>query len=274
MTGSAGRVAIVTGGGSGIGAAICRRFSADGMSVIVADRDAGGAESVARSIAEAGGRALPRTLDVTVEAEVEAMAAEAVARFGSLDVLVASAGIGIQKPMLDTTLAEFEAIIAVNLTGVFLCGRAAAKAMRARGHGRIINIASVAGLRGVPGRAAYSSSKGGVISLTQVMAVEFGPYGITVNAIAPGPIETALTQRMHTEETRRAYVGASPLHRYGTLDELAATASFLASEEASYVTGQTLAVDGGMAAAGPLFDVQGGESAGAAEQASRAGAAR
>jgi NAD(P)-dependent dehydrogenase (short-subunit alcohol dehydrogenase family) len=254
---SRARVAIVTGGGSGIGAEICRRLFADGMSIVVADRDGGNAESVAKSITDSGGKAVACTVDVTKESDVASMTREAVERFGSLDVLVASAGIGIQKLLVDTTLAEFESIIAVNLIGVFLCGRAAAKVMLEGRYGRIINISSGAGLRGVPGRSAYASSKGGVISLTQVMAVELGPLGITVNAIAPGPIETALTQRMHTEETRSAYVKASPLHRYGTLDEVAAAASFLASEEASYVTGQTLAVDGGMTIAGPLFNVGG-----------------
>ncbi|TDR93424.1 SDR family NAD(P)-dependent oxidoreductase [Enterovirga rhinocerotis] len=252
MAQAAGRVAIVTGGGSGIGAEICRRFAQDGLSVVVADRDAANAESVAASIG-AGARA--RTLDVVDEAAVDALVKETAEAFGRLDVMVTSAGIGIQKSMLETTEAEFRRILDINVTGMFLCGRAAARVMVGQGSGRIINIASVAGMRGVPGRVAYSASKGGVIAMTKVMAVELGEHGITVNAIAPGPIETALTERMHTDATRAAYNAASPLGRYGTLAELAAAAAFLASEEASYVTGQTLAVDGGMGVAGPLFKV-------------------
>jgi NAD(P)-dependent dehydrogenase (short-subunit alcohol dehydrogenase family) len=252
MTRAEGRIAIVTGGGSGIGAEICRRFAADGMSVVVADRDAGNAASVAEEI---GAKASSCTLDVADEAAVDAMVADAAGRHGRLDVIVTSAGIGIQKSMLETTAEEFRRILDVNVAGMFLCGRAAARVMVKQGSGRIINIASVAGMRGVPGRVAYSASKGGVIAMTQVMAVELGPHGITANAIAPGPIETALTARMHTDETRKAYNAASPLGRYGTLAELAAAAAFLASEEASYVNGHTIVVDGGMGVAGPLFKV-------------------
>ena len=252
---AARRVAVVTGGGSGIGAAICERFGSDGMAVVVADRDAGNAQRIAAEITAKGGEAAAVPMDVADPASVEQAMAEAEARFGSLDVMVASAGIGIQKSMLETTFEDWNTILAVNLTGVFLCGKAAAARMAPRGFGRIINISAVAGLRGIPGRCAYGASKGGVNTLTQVMAVEFGPLGITVNAIAPGPINTPLTDRMHTDATRRAYTNAMPLRRYGTLSEAAGVASFLASDDASFVTGHTLPVDGGMAAAGPSFDV-------------------
>ena len=252
---AARRVAVVTGGGSGIGAAICARFAADGLAVIVADRDAENAGRVAADIAATGGEAAAATMDAADPASVEQAMAQAETQFGSLDVMVASAGIGIQKSMLETTFAEWNAIIAVNLTGVFLCGQAAAARMAPRGFGRIINISAVAGMRGIPGRCAYGASKGGVNSLTQVMAVEFGAFGITVNAIAPGPINTPLTDRMHTEATRRAYTDAMPLRRYGTLAEAAGVASFLASDDAAFVTGHVLPVDGGMAAAGPSFHV-------------------
>ncbi len=247
------RVAVVTGGGSGIGAAICRRFAADGLAVVVADRDDEGARRIAGEIGAQGGQAAAQTADVAKPEQVDAVMALAVDRFGSIDVMVASAGIGIQKPMLETTLDEWNAILSVNLTGVFLCGKAAAALMAPRRRGRIINISSVAGMRGIPGRCAYGASKGGVISLTEVMAVELGPLGITVNAIAPGPINTPLTDRMHTDETRRAYTDGMPLHRYGTLSEVAGAASFLASDDSAFVTGHTLPVDGGMAAAGPSF---------------------
>ncbi len=252
---AARRVAVVTGGGSGIGAAICARFAADGMAVVVADRDADNARRIAADIAAKGGEAAAAVMDVADPASVEQAMAHAETQFGSLDVMVASAGIGIQKSMLETTFDEWNAIIAVNLTGVFLCGKAAAARMAPRGFGRIINISSVAGMRGIPGRSAYGASKGGVNTLTQVMAVEFGAFGITVNAIAPGPINTPLTDRMHTDATRRAYTDAMPLRRYGTLAEAAGVASFLASDDAAFVTGHTLPVDGGMAASGPSFHV-------------------
>ena len=249
------RVAVVTGGASGIGAAVCDRFAADGLAVVAADRDMANAERVSADIVARGGDAAAVMLDAADPASVEQAMAFAETRFGSLDVLVASAGIGIQKSMLETTFEEWNSIIAVNLTGVFLCGKAAAARMAPRGFGRIINISSVAGMRGIPGRCAYGASKGGVNSLTQVMAVEFGAFGITVNAIAPGPINTPLTDRMHTDATRRAYTDAMPLRRYGALAEAAGVAAFLASDDSAFVTGHTLPVDGGMAAAGPLFGV-------------------
>jgi 3-oxoacyl-[acyl-carrier protein] reductase len=247
--------AIVTGGGSGLGAEICRSFAAAGASVVVADKDQANAAGVAEEIGRAGGRAISVTVDVADEAQVRDMTAAATEAFGGLDILVASAGTGIQKKFLDTSLEEWDRVLAVNLTGAFLCGRYAAREMVDRGGGRIINIASVAGIRGVSGRCAYGASKGGLITLTQVMAAELGAHRITVNAIAPGPVETALTRRMHTDETRAAYVRATPLGRYGTTGEIAATALFLASEGASFITGQTIAVDGGMASSGPLFEV-------------------
>ena len=247
------RVAMVTGGGSGIGAAICQRLAADGLAVVIGDRDAGNAERIAVGIAAQGHDAVAVVMEVTRPQSVDGAVQQAVERYGALDVMVACAGIGIQKPFLETSLDEWNAIIDVNLTGVFLCGQAAAAVMAPRGWGRIINIASVAGMRGIPGRSAYGASKGGVISLTEVMAVELGPLGITVNTVAPGPIDTPLTERMHTAETRRAYTAGMSLRRYGTLAEVAAATAFLASEDAAFVTGHTLPVDGGMATAGPSF---------------------
>ena len=253
-----GKVAIVTGGASGIGERTAEVFGREGASVVIADRSADDAEAVADRIAGAGGRAVSVAIDVSSAADVERMVATAVERFGSADIVVNCAGIGIQKPTLDTTLEEFQRIVAVNLTGTFMCSQRCAREMARKGWGRILNIASVAALRGIPGRAAYGASKGGVVAMTRIMAVDLAEYGITVNAIAPGPVDTELTKHMHTQATRDAYVNAIPLHRYGTPDEQASALLFLASDAAAYITGQTLEVDGGMTSAGPLFAVERG----------------
>lgn len=249
----AGKVAIVTGGASGIGERIAEVFAEQGAAVVVADRSADGANIVASRISASGASAQSFTVDVASSVDVEKLVTTTVERLGSVNIVVNCAGIGIQKPTLDTTLDEFSHIVAVNLTGTFLVGQRCAREMARAGWGRIINIASVAALRGIPGRCAYGASKGGVVALTRIMAVDLAEYGITVNAMAPGPIDTALTRRMHTKETREAYVGAIPLHRYGTCDEQASAALFLASDAAAYITGLTLEVDGGMSQAGPLF---------------------
>ena len=167
---------------------------------------------------------------------------------GGWIALVNSAGIGADVPFLDTPAALFDRIMAVNLRGTFLIGQACARAMAAGG--AIVNIASVSGLRGNTGRAAYGASKGGVITLTQVMACELAERGIRVNAIAPGPVETPLVAQVHDEAVRAAFGRFIPMHRYGIPEEIAAAAAFLCSHDASYVTGQVLGVDGGFLAAG------------------------
>lgn len=249
-----GRVALITGGASGIGAAIAERFVREGAAVAIADRDEDRAQALASKLADQGS-AIACRVDVSDPEDVEAMTARVEGSLGSPDILVTSAGIGMQKAFLDTTIEEWNRIMSVNLAGAFLCGQAVARRMVARGYGRIVNISSGAGLRGVSGRSAYGASKAGLILLTQVMAAELGSRGITVNAIAPGPIETPLTMQMHTAETRAAYINKTPLQRYGRLDEVASAAVFLASEQSSYITADTLQVDGGMAATGPLFKI-------------------
>src|SRR4029079_620569 len=161
---------------------------------------------------------------------------------------------GPTKPFLETTLEEWELQLKVNLTGTFLCGQAAARAMLKSNGGRIVNIASISGQRGGQGRAAYGSSKAGVILLTKVMAVELSPLGIRVNAVAPGPVDTDQSRQTHTPSTRQAYYDRIPARRYGDCEEIAAAALFLASRDSSFVNGHVLNVDGGFNAAGLVFE--------------------
>ena len=249
-----GKAAIVTGGANGIGREISSQLAAAGAAVLVADRDGAEAEAVVAEIAATGGRAVGREVDVRDPAGCEALVAVAREVFGRLDALVTSAGIARSRPFLRTSLELWQETLDVNLTGTFLCCQAAAPAMIAAGGGRIITMSSVSGERGGTGRAAYGASKGGVITLTRVMAVELARHNITVNAIAPGPVETPMVAAMHTAEDRAAWLGSVPAQRYGTPAEVAAAAVFLASDEASYITGHVLNVDGGFGAAGVIFE--------------------
>ena len=249
-----GKAAIVTGGANGIGREIALRLAAAGAAVLVADRDGAEAGAVAREIEAAGGRAIGRAVDVRDPAGCEALVADARGTFGRLDILVTSAGIARSEPFLQTSLQLWQDTLAVNLTGTFLCCQAAAPAMVAAGGGRIITMASVSGERGGTGRAAYGASKGGVITLTRVMAVELARHNITVNAISPGPVETPMVAELHTTEDRAVWLRSVPARRYGTPAEVAAAAVFLASDEAGYVTGHVLNVDGGFGAAGVISE--------------------
>ena len=226
------KVVVVTGGVSGIGAAVVERFVDEGAEVVAADIALGGRWRV----------------DVSQEASCAELVQAVLAEHGRIDCLVNSAGIGGDTPFLETTLAAFDRILAVNLRGTFLIGQACARAMRAGGS--IVNIGSVSGLRGNVGRAAYGASKGGVVTLSQVMATELAALGIRVNVIAPGPVDTPLAAELHDDATKRAWTGAVPLGRYGTAEEIAAAALYLCSDEAGYVTGHVLAVDGGFLAGG------------------------
>jgi NAD(P)-dependent dehydrogenase (short-subunit alcohol dehydrogenase family) len=244
------RVALVTGGASGIGRAVATQLAGLGAKLAIADRNTDGAEAVVQELGTDCAVAL--AVDVANPDSVSAMTDAVIDRFGRLDILVHCAGVGIERGFLDTTPEEWQSLIDIDLSGTFYCAQAAARKMVPQSYGRIVTLSSTAGLRGGTGRAAYGAAKAGVVGLTKVMAVELASHGITANALAPGAIETELVAKMHSDETRRVYRAGIPLDRYGTPDETAFTAVFLASEQAGYVTGHVLGVDGGFLAAGVM----------------------
>jgi NAD(P)-dependent dehydrogenase (short-subunit alcohol dehydrogenase family) len=246
-------VAIITGAGRGIGTAIARRCATEGARVVVADLDEASARRLADELCAKGREAVAVAVDVGEPQQVQQLIDQTLSRYGRLDVLVNNAGIGLNRPFLETSLEEWELQLRVNLTGTFLCGQAAARAMLESGGGRIVNVASISGQRGGQGRAAYGAAKAGVILLTKVMAVELSPLGIRVNAVAPGPVDTDQSRSTHTPSTRQAYYDRIPARRYGEREEIAAAVAFLASADASFVSGHVLNVDGGFHAAGLIF---------------------
>ncbi len=241
--------ALVTGAARGIGLATARRFLAQGWRVALLDIDRDTLQATEAALAWPE-RVLALHADVAVEAQVAAAVAHVDRRFGRLDALVNNAGVAVFKPLLQTTAAEWQRVIDVNLTGPFLCTQACAPLMRRHGGGAVVNIASISGLRASTLRVAYGTSKAALIHLTRQQAAELGTVGIRVNAIAPGPVETAMARQVHTPDIRAGYHDAIPLARYGTEEEIAAAVWFLCSPEAAYVNGQTLAVDGGFDATG------------------------
>jgi NAD(P)-dependent dehydrogenase (short-subunit alcohol dehydrogenase family) len=245
------RIAVVTGAARGIGCAIATAMVREGATVVISDRESDAAEQTVRTLGAA--HAVAITADVADPAAVERLIKAAADRFGRIDILVNNAGIGTTRLFVDTPLDEWERTLRVNLTGAFLCAQGAARLMIGQHSGRIVNIASLSGQKGGVGRAAYGASKAGLELLTKVMAVELAEHGINVNAIAPGPILTETAKGMHTQETRDAYHRLVPMRRYGEPSEIADAAVFLASDEARYITGHTINVDGGFLAAGLMF---------------------
>ncbi len=242
-------VALVTGSARGIGLATARRFLAEGWRVGLIDIDGLTLANTERALA-AGTRALAVECDVADAAQVARAVAAIDKAFGRIDALVNNAGIAVFKPVLETTLAEWERVLAVNLSGPFICTQACAPIMLRNGGGSVVNIASISGLRASTLRVAYGTSKAALIHLTKQQAAELGTMGIRVNAIAPGPVDTAMAKQVHTPDIRAGYHDAIPLNRYGTEEEIAAAIWFLCSPQSAYVNGQTLAVDGGFDATG------------------------
>lgn len=240
-------IAVVTGAGSGIGRAIAHRFAEAGATVTAADLDPQAAEATALLAPD---RIVPHQVDVRDETSVRALMDSVLARFGRIDILVNNAGIGTTKDVVETELEEWEQVFAVNVRGVFLCCKYALPSMLARRSGVIINIGSVAGLIGIPKRAAYCASKGAVVTLTKQIAIAYVKDGIRCNCICPGTVDTPWVERLVAHETdsvaaRRALEARQPMGRLVRPEEVAAAALYLASEEAAAVTGSILVVDGG-----------------------------
>ncbi len=245
------KVAFVTGGAVGIGQAVCERLAKAGMTVIVADLDLAKATETASAIRSAGGAAEPLQIDIGKPESIAAAFAQVQSRFGRCDVLVNNAGIAKTFPFLEFPLDNWQATMNINVTGTLLCSQHAARLMAARQWGRIISVASVAGMRAVgKGRTAYGTSKAAVSGLTRQMAAELIEHGISANAVAPGPVDTPMTQVLHSAEFRKQYAAAIPANRYGLTTEIAAAVAFLASDEAAYINGVALPVDGGFMATG------------------------
>ena len=247
------KIVIITGGGSGIGRAVCDLFAAEGADLMIADKNADAAEAAATAARAVGRRAEAMAADVAESADVRRMIDDTVAAFGRIDVLVNNAGYGITGSVVETDEADWDALIAVNLRGVYLGCKYVIPVMRQQGSGAIVNTASVVAAVGIRDRAAYVASKGAVASLTRAMALDHVDDGIRINAVAPGTIETAYFDEMFAKSDdpgglRRNLEARHPMNRLGTPMEVAYAMLYLASDESGFSTGSILTVDGGMSA--------------------------
>ena len=249
MAASPQNVALVTGAARGIGLATAKRFLAEGWRVALLDIEDELLRGAVDGLADPD-NTLPLHCDVSDAAAVEAAIDALRKRFGRLDALINNAGVAVFAPLMETADADWNRILAVNLTGPFLCAKAAVPLMREGGGGAIVNITSISAVRASTLRSAYGTSKAALAHLTKQLAVELASSGIRVNGVAPGPVDTAMAKEVHTPEIRADYHDAIPLNRYGLEEELAEAIYFLSCDRSSYITGQILAVDGGFDAAG------------------------
>lgn len=246
------RTAVVTGGASGIGRAAAELLAAQGIRVVVVDRDEVAAKETAEALRERHGSADWRALDVLDREGIDEFWRWLADEHGGCDILVNSAGVAWLRPFSELDVKEWDTTFAVNVTGAMLMAQGASKFMVRQRWGRIVNVTSISGLRASVNRVAYGSSKAALTGLTRQLAVELAAYEVTVNAVAPGPVATPLADTNHSQATRDAYDRVIPMKRYATSDEVANAIGFLASETSGYITGHTIPVDGGYLAAGIL----------------------
>lgn len=241
-----GKTAVVTGAGRGIGRAIALRLATSGAKTVVTDIDGAGCEQVLKEIRYSGGNGDALKLDVSAEQEIKAVMAEVMQRFGRIDILVNNAGIYVQKEIEDMATEDIDRVISVNLRGSLLCAKYVLPGMKKNNYGKIVSIASIAGFVGFPASALHSATKGALVAVTRDLAMNYAKYGINVNAIAPGIIETPMTEELlKNRAERNALLRNIPYGRVGSTADIANGVAFLVSDESEYITGQTLVIDGG-----------------------------
>ncbi|WP_082521904.1 SDR family NAD(P)-dependent oxidoreductase [Ramlibacter sp. Leaf400] len=254
-----GRIAVVTGAASGIGLQVAQDLAQQGAMVCIVDRNGAAAEEAAQAIAQAGGRAAAFVVDLADMEAVQAMLGRLGRQFPAIDILVNNAGIVSTQPALDVGLPQWNATLAVNLTAPMVLTQHVLPGMRAKGWGRIVNVSSISGVRAGTGRLAYGTSKAALIAMTGQFAIESAEWGVTVNAIAPGFVDTPMIRTLHGSSRQSTYMDVCPMNRFCSAEEVASAVLFFASDQASFITGQTLGVDGGYLASGlfmrNLFDI-------------------